>query len=361
MKRINLLTKYSISFFTLLLIILIFLSKIIDVSNEALLISVISGFLVYVFSAVFIYKEVNLPLKKIFYLSDKLRLKDDSDEVNHFDKKINELNELIEELDKMKSGTVLNKEIFEITEELYSISRRTLQELETAKIFKVNRNEFMGNVAHELRTPIFAIQLSLETLLDGAINDEKVNVDFLTRAFNQTRRLKSLVDDLISISKFETGVKMSKRYFGISNTINKTIDELNALAKNKDIKLEFDSSIANGVSVFGDEERLQQVLVNLIDNAIKYTLKNGVVRITLEVRDKEVIVNIEDNGIGIPRKDLPRIFERFYRVDKARSRDIGGSGLGLSIVKHILEAHSSQIKVESEEHKGTKFEFSLKR
>ncbi|MBK8551121.1 MAG: ATP-binding protein [Ignavibacteria bacterium] len=256
---------------------------------------------------------------------------------------------------------MLNKEIFEIIEELYSISQRTLHELETAKIFKVNRNEFMGNVAHELRTPIFAIQLSLETLLDGAINDEKVNVDFLSRAFNQTKRLKSLVDDLISISKFETGVKMSKRYFGISNTIHKTIDELNALAKNKNISIEFDSSVANGVSVFGDEERLQQVLVNLIDNAIKYTSKEGFVRVTLDVKEKEVIVNIEDNGIGIPKKDLPRIFERFYRVDKTRSRDIGGSGLGLSIVKHILEAHSSQIKVESEESKGTKFEFSLKR
>lgn len=361
MKRINLLTKYSISFFTLLLIILIFLLKVIDVSNETLLASAISVILVYVFSAVFIYKEVNSPLKKIFDLSGKLKLKEDSDEFGHFDVKIKELNELIEELDKLKSGSVLNKEIFEIIQELYSISQRTLHELETAKIFKINRNEFMGNVAHELRTPIFAIQLSLETLLDGAINDDKVNMDFLSRAFNQTKRLKSLVDDLISISKFETGVKMSKRYFGISNTINKTIDELNALAKNKDIKLEYDSSIANGISVFGDEERLKQVLVNLIDNAIKYTPRGGFVRVTLEAKEKEVIVNIEDNGIGIPRKDLPRIFERFYRVDKARSRDIGGSGLGLSIVKHILEAHSSQIRVESEENKGTKFEFSLKR
>ncbi len=194
---------------------------------------------------------------------------------NHFDKKISELNQLIEELDELKSGSVLNKEIFEITDEVYSIAQRTLYELDTAKVFKVNRNEFMGNVAHELRTPIFAIQLSLETLLDGAINDEKVNVDFLNRAFNQTKRLKSLVDDLISISKFETGVKMSKRYFGISNTINKTIDELRDLAENKNVSLEFDSSIANGVSVFGDEERLHQVMVNLIDNAIKYTSENG--------------------------------------------------------------------------------------
>ncbi|MDQ3022300.1 MAG: ATP-binding protein [Bacteroidota bacterium] len=361
MKRVNLLTKYSVAFFALLLLILIILSKIVDVSNEALLVSTIAGLFIYIFSAIFIYKEVNTPLKKIFDLSGKLKLKEDLDEFNHFDKKINELNDLIEELDKLKSGSVLNKEIFEITNELYFITQRTLHELETAKIFKVNRNEFMGNVAHELRTPIFAIQLSLETLLDGAINDEKVNVDFLTRAFNQTKRLKSLVDDLISISKFETGVKMSKRYFGISNVINKTLDELKAVADNKNVSLEFDSTVSNGVSVFGDEERLQQVLVNLIDNAIKYTSKEGVVKVSLDIKEKEVVVNIEDNGIGIPKKDLPRIFERFYRVDKTRSRDIGGSGLGLSIVKHILEAHSSQIKVESEENKGTKFEFSLKR
>lgn len=361
MKRVNLLTKYSVLFFALLLILIIVLSKFIDISNEALLVSVVTGLLIYVFSAVFIFKEVNTPLKKIFYLSSKLKLKEDSDEFNHFDKKITELSELIEELDRLKSGSVLNKEIFEITNELFSIANRTLHELNTAKIFKINRNEFMGNVAHELRTPIFAIQLSLETLLDGAINDENVNVDFLNRAFNQTKRLKSLVDDLISISKFETGVKMSKRYFTISNTINKTLDELKALAENKNVSLQFDPSIANGVSVFGDEERLQQVLVNLIDNAIKYTPKNGSVKISLHVKEKEVTINIEDDGIGIPVKDLPRIFERFYRVDKTRSRDIGGSGLGLSIVKHILEAHSSSIRVESEENKGTKFEFSLKR
>jgi two-component system, OmpR family, phosphate regulon sensor histidine kinase PhoR len=361
MKRVNLLTKYSILFFALLLILLTILSKLIDVSNEALVVSTIAGLLIYIFSAVFIYKEVNVPLKKIFGLSSRLKLKEDSEEFNQFDKKISELNELIEELDKLKSGSVLNKEIFDITDEVYSIANRTLHELNTAKVFKVNRNEFMGNVAHELRTPIFAIQLSLETLLDGAINDSKVNVDFLNRAFNQTKRLKSLVDDLISIAKFETGVKMSKRYFGITNVINKTLDGLKTLADNKKISLEFDSSKANGVSVFGDEERLQQVLVNLIDNAIKYTSNNGYVRVSLLVKEKEVTVKIEDNGIGIPKKDLPRIFERFYRVDKTRSRDIGGSGLGLSIVKHILEAHSSAIKVESEESKGTKFEFSLKR
>ncbi len=361
MKRVNLLTKFSVLFFTLLLLMFVVISHIADVSNETLLYTTAASLVIYIFCMVFIYSEVNSPLKKLFYFSNKLKVKDDSDESDQFDKKMSELDELIEELNNLKTGTVLNKEIYNITEELYLIARRTMHELETAKIFKVNRNEFMGNVAHELRTPIFAIQLSLETLLDGAINDEKVNVDFISRAFNQTKRLKELVDDLITISKFETGVKMSKRYFGISNSINKTIDELRALAEVRNVSLEFDSTAASGVSVFGDEERLKQVLVNLIDNAIKYTSKDGYVKVSLDINEKEVIINIEDNGIGIPKKDLPRIFERFYRVDKTRSRDVGGSGLGLSIVKHILEAHSSQIKVESEVNKGTKFEFNLKR
>jgi len=361
MKRVNLLTKFSVLFFAFLLIIFIFLSQYADVSNETLVYTTSVSIVIFILCVLFIYIEVKSPLKKLFNFTGKLKIQEDSDEYGEFDKKIEELDELIEELNNLKTGSVLNKEIYNITEELYLIAKRTMHELSTAKIFKVNRNEFMGNVAHELRTPIFAIQLSLETLLDGAINDEKVNVDFITRAFNQTKRLKELVDDLITISKFETGVKMSKRYFGISNTIHKIIDELNALAEIKNVSIEFNSSEAVDVSVFGDEERLKQVLVNLIDNAVKYTSKNGSVKISLDVKEKEVFVIIEDNGIGIPKKDLPRIFERFYRVDKTRSRDVGGSGLGLSIVKHILEAHSSQIRVESEENKGTRFEFNLKR
>lgn len=362
MKRINILTKYSLIWSAVFLISFIILSSIIDVSNEALLVYSAASMGFFLITVIFIYKEVNLPLNKIFNLSGKLKLKEDDFETpDYFDSKISELNNLIDDLDSMKSGSVLNREIFRIINEIHSIAGRTLHELETAKVFKINRNEFMGNVAHELRTPIFAIQLSLETLIDGAINDEKVNMDFLRRAFNQTSRLKELVDDLISISKFETGVKMSKRYFRISNVIQKTAEELRYLADKKNIVINIEQPEDPEVTVFGDEQRLQQVLVNLIDNAIKYTPCNGTIGISRIVKDKEVIVRIEDNGIGIPQKDLKRIFERFYRVDKTRSRDIGGSGLGLSIVKHILEAHSSRINVESDVNKGTVFEFTLKR
>ncbi|MBS1516701.1 MAG: GHKL domain-containing protein [Bacteroidetes bacterium] len=361
MKKVNLLTKYTLIYFSFLIILLIILSNLFHLDTDIILISGISGLIMFLISTIFFYREISRPLENILNISGKLRSGKDSGNFNNFDLKISELSKIIDEINEVRLETAGSREMSELINEIYLIAERILNELELAKVFKVNRNEFMGNVAHELRTPIFAIQLSLETLIDGAVNDEKVNMDFLNRAFNQSRRLKELVEDLISIAKFETGLKMSKRYFVISNVISKTLEELKTIAENKKINLRFDETAVNGVQVFGDEERLKQVLVNLIDNAIKYTPEDGTIEVSVNVLDKEVIVKVQDSGIGIPKKDLPRIFERFYRVDKTRSRDVGGSGLGLSIVKHILEAHSSQIKVESEENKGTKFEFNLKR
>ena len=362
MKKVNVLTKYSVLIALLFLIIIILLAKLFNASNDALIAVSLSAVAIFIFSFVFIQREITAPLKQLFNFSEKLKLPDDSsEEEDDFDKKSDELNDLIEDLELIRGGRVHNKEIYYTLNELIMIAKRTLHEINTAKTFRINRNEFMGNVAHELRTPIFAIQLSLETLLDGAINDEEVNEDFLSRALNQTKRLKELVDDLISISKFETGVKMSMRYFPISKAIEETVSELSDLAQSKDVGLTFSNGHSEEITVFGDEQRLKQVLVNLVDNAIKYTPKSGMIDVKLDIREKDVSVIVQDNGIGIPKKDLPRIFERFYRVDKARSRDIGGSGLGLSIVKHILEAHSSQIRVDSEVDKGTKFEFVLKR
>ncbi len=361
MKKVNLLTKYILIYFSSLIILLTALSNLFHYNTETVLISGILGLILFMVSLIFFYNEVSKPLKKILSVTDKLKSGKDSGNFNNFDFKISEITGILENIKEIKHELSGSREINELITEVNFIAERILKELELTKVFKVNRNEFMGNVAHELRTPIFAIQLSLETLLDGAVNDERVNMDFLNRALNQTKRLKELVEDLISIAKFETGLKMSKRYFGITNVITKTLEELGAIAESKKISLLFEPASVNGIQVFGDEERLKQVLVNLIDNAIKYTPENGTINISLDVLEKEVIVRIEDSGIGIPAKDIPRIFERFYRVDKTRSRDIGGSGLGLSIVKHILEAHSSRISVESEENMGTKIEFNLKR
>jgi two-component system phosphate regulon sensor histidine kinase PhoR len=289
----------------------------------------------------------------------KITATDNTSTENNYEGKITDLNNILEELKRKEKYFKTNREIYNSYSNIKLTLKRIINELNTAKIFKINRNEFLGNVTHELRTPIFAIQLSLETLLDGAVNDESVNMDFLKRALNQTNRLTELVDDLIEISRLETGMKISKRYFEINKLINNIVSELSGLSKKSKVEISVESEVNDKVQVFGDEERLKQVIINLIDNAIKYTNENGKIIIGILKAEKEITVSVSDNGLGIPKDDLPRIFERFYRVDKTRSRDMGGSGLGLSIVKHILELHNSTIKVESEEGKGTRFEFNL--
>lgn len=288
-----------------------------------------------------------------------IKSNDETTMLNNYEEKIAMVNEII---DGMKSTYDEHNNVrgfSELYECFNTSTKRLLDELNAAKIFKVNRNEFLGNVAHELRTPIFAIQLSLETLKDGAINDQEVNTKFLEKAFRQSNRLKELVDDLINISRLEAGMKLSKRYFSINNLIRETINELSGIVSNKNITLILENEISDNIQVFADSERIKQVLINLIDNSVKYTLEKGSITIKTRGSDKCVLISVEDTGLGIPKEDLPRIFERFYRVDKTRSRDMGGSGLGLSIVKHIIELHNSQIKVESETAKGTKFEFPL--
>jgi signal transduction histidine kinase len=299
---------------------------------------------------------------KLDFLNNQIKEITETDKFtieNNFEEKITGLNKVLAELTAKEKYFKTNREIFELYNNLILTLKRIINELNTAKIFKINRNEFLGNVTHELRTPIFTIQLSLETLLDGAIKDDSVNMDFLKRALSQTSRLRELVDDLINISRLETDMKISKRYFEILFFVNNIVNELSELSKNKKVKLTVESEVSEKTRAFGDEERLKQVIINLVDNAIKYTNEDGEIKIGLRKTDKDVIISISDNGVGIPKDDLPRIFERFYRVDKTRSRDMGGSGLGLSIVKHILELHKSTIKVESEEGKGTKFEFNL--
>lgn len=357
----NLILKYSLFFLILAVIITIIL--LFQKNFTALYITLISLALAYIMTILFLKKEVLENLRDHSVLSQKIiHTEEDAEGKNNFENKIKELNNITFLIENHIKQNNSSKEINQLYESLSGIVRRLTVELDTAKVFKVNRNEFLGNVAHEMRTPIFAIQLSIETLLDGAIDDKKVNIDFLNRAMNQTGRLKELVDDLISISRIETGMKMSKRYFILNDFVEGIIGELKALAENKNISITHESLVAPDTEVFGDSERLKQVFINLVENSIKYTPDNGSIKvISSNGSDKEVKISIEDTGIGIPKKDIPRIFERFYRVDKNRSRDLGGSGLGLSIVKHILEAHGTQINVESEVDKGSTFSFNLKK
>jgi two-component system, OmpR family, phosphate regulon sensor histidine kinase PhoR len=251
-------------------------------------------------------------------------------------------------------------EIGALGEALNAMAEKLSSDIGRMKKLEQVRSEFLGNVSHELRTPIFSIQGFLETLLDGAVDDPAVNREFLERAHRQATRLNSLLNDLIDISRIESGdMKMSFRYFPVSELLDQTLEEVQEQAEKKRIRLTC-SVVPPARDVYGDRERLKQVLINLVDNAVKYTGEGGRVECSAKLQEGRCLIEVKDNGPGIAPEHLGRIFERFYRVDHDRSRDAGGTGLGLAIVKHIVEAHGSQVAVRSELGKGSAFSFSLK-
>ena len=247
-------------------------------------------------------------------------------------------------------------------DEMAEKAKRDILEL---KRLEQVRSEFLGNVSHELRTPIFSVQGYLETLLDGAIDDPNVRDEFLEKAHNNMLRLHSLLNDLIEISRIESGaMKMSFRYFDLASLAQSVIASMESPATlaNVSLNLEIAGKDKEGkIMTLGDRKRIEQALVNLVTNAIKYNRPEGDVFLILSATDSAVTVTVRDTGIGIPSEQIGRIFERFYRVDKGRSRDVGGTGLGLAIVKHIIEAHGCRIEVESVPDSGTSFSFSLSR
>ncbi|MDQ7815506.1 MAG: ATP-binding protein [Melioribacteraceae bacterium] len=254
----------------------------------------------------------------------------------------------------------LGKHLIELEDEIRAMFLRTKNDIASLKKLEQVRTEFLGNVSHELRTPIFTIQGFLETLLDGAMYDDKVNRSFLQKANQHTHNLNNLLNDLIDISMIESGqMRMSFRYFNVNEFISSMVSEMRSHAQNKDILMVFYSDEKNS-AIFGDKEKIKQVMVNLIINAIKYT-ERGSVEIGVVNESKRCKIYVRDTGIGIAASDIDRIFERFYRVDKDRSRALGGTGLGLAIAKHIIEAHGSKIEVSSELGKGSTFSFSLKK
>ncbi len=222
------------------------------------------------------------------------------------------------------------------------------------------RREFVGNLSHELKTPIFQMQGYIDTLLEGALSDPKVNYNFLHKASKSVDRLIELVDDMTSISRLETrNVKLDMTVFDIRELIEEVYDEVDYLLKERKITSGFRQSADVGFQVNADRRRIKQVLINLVVNAIKYGKESGTVTCGIYDMDENILIEISDNGDGIPEHALPRLFERFYRVEQSRTREAGGSGLGLSIAKHIVEAHAQTIKVRSEEGKGTTFGFTL--
>jgi len=250
-----------------------------------------------------------------------------------------------------------------LTQEIDKYAKDKKLEIETLKIREQYRKEFIGNVSHELKTPLFTVQGYISTLLDGASNDKKLLNKYLERADKGVERLTYIIKDLDMITKLETGdLILDIEPFDIVELIKNIFELLEIKAAKKKITLTFDLNYSEPVMVNGDKERLQQVLSNLIVNSIKYGHQNGTTEVSIEnlIKNK-VIVRVTDNGEGIEAEHLPRLFERFYRVDKSGSRKEGGSGLGLAIVKHIIEAHDEKIYIESEFGIGSEFSFTLEK
>ncbi|ASV30533.1 sensor histidine kinase [Maribacter cobaltidurans] len=250
-----------------------------------------------------------------------------------------------------------------LTAEIEKFAKDKKIEIDTLKIREAYRKDFLGNVSHELKTPLFTAQGYLETLLDGAIDDKNIRKKYLSRANKAVERLIYIVRDLDLITKLEVGdLRLEKEDFNIVELIQNVFDLLEMKANKKKIVLTFDMAYPNPIMVYADKEKIQQVLTNLLVNSIKYGNENGTTEVSVEnlVKNK-VIVRVTDNGEGIPANHIPRLFERFYRVDQSGSRREGGSGLGLAIVKHVIEAHGEKIYVESSEDVGSEFSFTLEK
>jgi len=250
-----------------------------------------------------------------------------------------------------------------LTKEVERFAASKKLEIESLKIQEEYRKEFMGNVAHELKTPLFTVQGYVLTLLDGAMKDKAVRKKYLQRAEKATERLIYLVSDLDMISKLEVGnMNLHYEYFNIVDLVKNTFELLEMKAAKKNITLTFDRVYNKPILVNADRERILQLLTNLIVNSIKYGKQDGTTEVTIEnLIQNKVIVRVTDNGEGISSEHIPRLFERFYRVDKSGSRREGGSGLGLSIVKHIVEAHDEKIYIESDFGVGSEFSFTLEK
>ncbi|MFY9242542.1 MAG: ATP-binding protein [Polaribacter sp.] len=225
------------------------------------------------------------------------------------------------------------------------------------------RRDFLGNVAHELKTPLFTVQGYILTLMEGAINDKQIRMKYLDRANKGVERLVAVIKDLDMIAKLEIeGTKLNIEVFNILELIQNVFDLFEMKAKKRNISLKFDRVYEFPVFVKGDIEKIEQVLINLVVNSIKYGKPNGKTIVGVDdFNDKKFIVKVIDNGEGIKKEHLTRLFQRFYRVDQSRSRDQGGSGLGLSIVKHIVEAHDENIYLKSVYGKGSEFSFTIEK
>ena len=250
-----------------------------------------------------------------------------------------------------------------ITQEIHDYTADKQKEINDLKKMAEFRKDFVANVSHELKTPIFAAQGFVHTLLDGAVENRKFRYKFLKKAAKSLDGLDMLVQDLLTLSQMETGgIKMHYEHFDLLETVRDVFEQLEGDAEKKGVKMVLDAQPSDHTHVYADPHRIYQVLINLVSNAIKYTKKSKTtLTVYIESEVSGVTIFVKDQGRGIPAEDIDRIFERFYRVEKSRSKNKGGTGLGLAIVKHILEGHHTKVQVVSEVGKGSTFSFKLKR
>ena len=251
----------------------------------------------------------------------------------------------------------------ELVTEIKDYDSKRKSEFSEMKKLESFRREFIGNLAHEIKTPLFTSQSYILTLLDGALKDENVNIKYLKTASKAIDRLNLIVKDLDLITKIESGESiLNKNKFDIINLTENVFEMLEFTAKKKKIKLTVNKDKGLVTKVIADKEKIEQVLTNLIDNSIKYGKDNGTTEIVIQsLNEDKIIIRVTDNGVGFKKENYTRIFERFFRVDRSGSRSAGGSGLGLAIVKHIIDAHDEKIYVESEFGVGSEFSFTLEK
>lgn len=333
-------------------LLLIFLSIIVSIfiSFSSILIdngtenfSLNKFFLILIFSSLTIYIIVSLYVKVFL----KSQIKEASQDV----------------LSKSDISQIVTTNMEELITETKDDDHERRLEYTEMKKRESFRREFIGNLAHEIKTPLFTTQSYILTLLDGAIDDKSVNKKYLKTASKAVERLNLIVKDLDLITKIESGVSnLNKTKFDIIDLINNIFEMLEFSAKKKNIRFTVEKESDLNTEVNADKEKIEQVLTNLIDNSVKYGKENGTTEVVVQnLNEFKIIVRITDNGFGLEQENYTRIFERFFRVDKSGNRNSGGSGLGLSIVKHIIDAHDEKIYVESELGVGSEFSFSLEK
>ena len=266
------------------------------------------------------------------------------------------------ETDSLIKTSPIDSEMNSLSKDLEEFVKLKRTEIETLKKEGIYRKEFVGNVAHELKTPLFSVQGYISNLLDGAMDDKELLKKYLKRAEKSVDRLTFIIKDLDLITQLESSMlKLKFTLFDIVKLTKEIIEDLEISASKRNIKIIFNKNYDKQILVEADKNRIEQVITNLVTNSINYGSEKGTTEISFESNVEKIIVKVNDNGEGISEENMPRLFQRFFRVDESRSRSQGGSGLGLAIVKHIIDAHNENIYVQSTIGVGSEFSFSLKK